>query len=117
MARPGARVVHPEWGPGVLARLVNGGRHWVVRLDGRPNTPVVLPAREFLGALDVPLVPAPPPEPPEPRADARQALEAMRLGVVPPRGLARLTVGRATERARLRSMADAARGIVVVSGE
>lgn len=148
--RPGARVTHPTWGAGVVTRMVNGGRHWIVTLDGKPSTPVALPAREFSviqapeGArIDSTKVPVPTPdavvtEPAVPdavvpdavvpspashdtresseRADVRQALEALRLGVVPPQGLSRLTVGRDVEQGRLRTLVDNARGMLVLSG-
>lgn len=58
----------------------------------------------------------PPPPKRNERADARQALEALRLGVVPPQGLSRLTVGRDVEQRRLRGLAEDARGMVVLSG-
>ncbi|MSP55865.1 MAG: hypothetical protein EXR69_09725, partial [Myxococcales bacterium] len=50
------------------------------------------------------------------RADARQALEALRLGVVPPRGLSRLTVGRDAEQARIQGLVRKAGGMLVLSG-
>lgn len=140
MSVPGARVEHPVWGLGVVTRLVNGGRQWVVVLDGKPRTPVMLAAKDLrvLGGKAVATAPAPPPEalrtvrmvnpaaarPPTARepspvldhADARQSLEALRLGVVPRRGLARLTVGREQELKRIRALAENAGGMVVLSG-
>ena len=49
-------------------------------------------------------------------ASARQSLEALRLGVVPRRGLARLTVGREAESRRVRALTDDGCGLLVVSG-
>ena len=178
--QPGTAVMHPVWGNGVIVRLVNGGRHWIVRLDDKPGTPIALPAREFevlappaAGQQTVPaatpaatpksppraaitsaastfaqaatstivgasrlaasptasspvasLAPLPSPAPAAPalgasalaNANARQALEALRLGVVPPAGLSRLTVGRAAEQRRITTLARNARGMVVLSG-
>jgi len=49
--------------------------------------------------------------------DARQALEALRLGVVPPWGLDRLTVGRDGERARIDALLDGdGTGFLLVEG-
>lgn len=187
----GARVTHPRWGGGVITRLMDGGRVYLVTLDD--TTPIALPARQFTvddapgeplrshatssswggGAPAVAQPATPPPvgpraplDPPDPRAyvarratkeapqgsdrqgatdgddtkvptealgaagampppherqpneraDARQALEALRLGVVPPQGLSRLTVGRDVEQRRLRTLAEDARGMVVLSG-
>lgn len=127
MSRPGARVEHVEHGPCTLVRVVNGGRDWVVRFDGRPHTPYFFPARSFRtsppAARPRPVAPAPRPAPapavrdaPLGVADGRQALEALRLGVVPSRGVSRLTVGRDAELARVRALVHARRGLMVLSG-
>ncbi len=136
--QPGARVTHPEWGQGVVTRLVNGGRHCIVRLDGKPHTPVALAAREFsvIAGAPPPVASGAAPAAASPQGastvngggesaagdsargspNARQALEALRLGVVPPTGLGKLTVGRVLEQRRIVALTTNARGMLVLSG-
>ncbi|MCB9777896.1 MAG: DUF2791 family P-loop domain-containing protein [Alphaproteobacteria bacterium] len=115
----GATVRHDKHGQGVVAKVLDGGRKAIVRFDSRPAVPMVVAdaALQRIGAL-----PAPAPRPvarPVVSADAapdRQTLEALRLGVVPARGLDRLTVGRHEELARVDELVDRASGMLVLSG-
>lgn len=54
--------------------------------------------------------------PPSKAQDARQALEALRTGVVPASGLGRITVGRQRELAQVDRMLEQGSGMAVVSG-
>ena len=116
----GAAVLHPAHGPGIVARVLDGGRKALVRFERRPTVPLVVP-RDQLQVRAPPRLRAPAvelPTPPPARsapADA-QTLEALRLGVVPVRGLDALTVGRHEEQARIRGLLEAGRGMLVVSG-
>lgn len=60
--------------------------------------------------------PVPPPSPETTVLDARQALEALRVGVVPARGLDLLTVGREREIEHVDGMLERGEGLAVVSG-
>lgn len=122
--RAGARVTHPDFGPGLVRGVMDGGRVVLVEFDGRPRTPFLLPASvvKALGAPAAPTRPPPPPPPPPrpaPRFESidRQALEALRLGVVPVRGLDRITVGREEETERIRQLVTDAPDLLLVSGE
>lgn len=116
----GSRVEHPAHGPGVVAKVLDGGRKLLVRFDARPAVPMVIAASQLQlegGAVAVP-APATPPPPPSLHDEApdRQTLEALRLGVVPVRGLSRLTVGRHEEQARIAGLLGRGHGMLVVSG-
>ena len=121
---------HPTRGPGLVLRLLDGGKRALVALDARPGLPVVLPIEGLAGerraseAADL-----------EPRMSAeegprggwmeevagrggpdRQSLEALRLGVVPRRGLDTITVGRQREIAHLEELLDRKSGLALLSG-
>ncbi len=161
--RPGERVRHAVLGEGEVVRLFDGGRMALVRFDGRPTLPNMVPVRRLEpldGAPEPPSAPEPPaapaspaprppapeplaapassaPRPPDPEPeppsapwlrravdarerailDARQALEALRLGVVPGRELHAITVDRHVEIARLDELFELGRGMLVVSGQ
>lgn len=115
----GARVNHPEHGPGEVVIVLRGGRAAMVRFARMGRLEIHVSARE----LEVlpPTEPAPgdgrktkatPPVAPTQRVDhspdAREAppgtgqlLEALRLGVVPAEGLDLYTVGRERELAQV----------------
>lgn len=116
--RPGEPVRHPVFGAGTVARLVDGGRKALVRFEQRPAVPTVVPMAELRSTL--PPEQRRPPPPPAPRRHEdvpdRQTLEALRMGVVPSRGLGALTVGRQPELAELDGLLDRGRGMVVLSG-
>ncbi|MBN1336493.1 MAG: DUF2791 family P-loop domain-containing protein [Deltaproteobacteria bacterium] len=130
MARPGDRIRHPIGGDGVLVAEVDGGRRWIVIFDATPSLQRIVPAHAT--RLLPPQEPAPPPRPArqdeataapgllppvtEPPPDARQALEALRLGVVPASGLETLTVERDTEIATLGDLLRRERGMVLLAG-
>lgn len=114
---PGERIEHRSMGPGSVARLLDGGRKVLVRFDRRPAAPSVVLVSDLRG---VGLQPRPEPPPrlrsrPQDPPD-RQTLEALRMGVVPVRGLEALTVGRQTELVELDHLLDRGRGMVVLSG-
>lgn len=128
---PGQGVRHAVHGEGRVLRLLDGGRRALVRFTRRPGVPVVVLAEE----LEPEALVAPEPIPPStaahtggstgsaaPRATPRdpagdrQALEALRLGVVPPGGLDSLTVGREVELHALDRLIADRRGMLVLSG-
>lgn len=131
----GERVRHPRHGPGTLeAKLVLGLAR--VRFDAEPSLlrtveraelqPLDAPgsrAKAEAPALGRSARPAPHPlEPPLPhsrlaRADAWQTLEALRLGVVPARGIAEYTVARERELGSISALLAAQRGARVIFGD
>lgn len=112
-AQVGDEVHHPVHGPGRIRALLDGGRRWRVVFASAPGLPRTLPADELSSvhaeSLPVLRIDAPAPA-------LRQALEALRLGVVPIEGIEALTVGRDAEIARIREMVDGARGLLLLSG-
>ncbi|MCK6504645.1 ATP-binding protein [Myxococcota bacterium] len=116
----GQRVRHPVLGEGGVARVLDGGRKALVRFDLRPAVPAVVAADTLQPLSSAPAPPAPPSPPaarPTPQDPPdRQSLEALRLGVVPARGLDALTVGRHEELGRLDALLQQARGMLVLSG-
>lgn len=133
----GARVNSELAGAGVVIRIENGGRDWIVVFDKIPRVPYRLGAR-YLRVLSRPAEPpgASGPAPatksmaapvakaksssrtkaPNDPIQTRQCIEAIRMGVVPTGGLDRVTVGRDAELASLDDMLDDARGLRVLCG-
>ena len=113
MARAGDRIAHPLWGRGRVRAVLDGGQAYLVSFDAKP----ALPRRVFASQLEprarraLPVIAfrAPPP-------DLRQALEALRLGVVPTAGLDSLTVAREVEIDAIRALLRDARGLLMLSG-
>jgi hypothetical protein len=105
------QVEHPRHGRGTVKRLLDGGRRMLVRFEGSPVPRVIGPRPVEQMAPE-----APRPAQPLPTADARQALEALRVGVVPATGLEQLTVGRHEELARVDRMLAQRGGLTVVCG-
>jgi len=113
---PGDRVRHAQLGLATVLRWIEGGRRALVRLDDRPAVPTVLAAAELVAEGPV-VEPATAGEPaPALIVGDRQSLEALRLGVVPPTGLAALTVGRQAELAALGALFAQGRGLQIWSG-
>jgi len=118
--RTGDRIRHPDWGAGTVLGLLRGGRVVKVAFDEMPNAPWEIPRKELKSDSD-PLkagvatkaagamgrqkarkpigpkeeVASPPPT--DTAVTARQAIEALRLGVVPSAHLDTYTVGRDIE--------------------
>lgn len=111
---PGQRLVHPAHGPGVVLRVLDGGARLLVAFPSRNNVPWLVRAAELPD--DGPASPPAAAAEALRAADARAALEALRLGVVPRVGLGALTVGRDAERARIGGLLDAGRGALAVLG-
>ncbi len=115
----GAAVTHPARGPGRVLRVLAGGRRVLVKLD-EDDLPRVFSVDSL--AVSAPATaPAPAPRSAPPaalaHATARQALEALRLGVVPAAGLRELTVGREAELARIdRLLAGDGTGMLTIEG-
>ena len=113
MAQVGELVEHPEWGAGRIRAVLDGGRRWRVVFERFPRLPRTVRA-SLMQAVERPA--APELEFNAPSAVLRQALEALRLGVVPTTGLAALTVARDKELERLRGLLEAPRGMLLFSG-
>ena len=113
MARVGQEIAHPLWGRGRVRAVLDGGQAYLVGFYAKPGLPrrvfasqLEPPARRALPAIDFE---APP-------ADLRQALEALRLGVVPTAGLDSLTVARDAEIDAIRALLQQDRGLLMLSG-
>jgi hypothetical protein len=100
-------VYHPQFGPGTLLKTFMGGFEWEVQFDsGRRFR---LPAREFDGSHQAPVVSAPPLPARMSVAKvlesdqfrAQQTLEALRVGVVPVQDAETLTIGLEAEQVTL----------------
>lgn len=102
----GETVEHPQYGPGQIVAQYRNGAEWMVRFASglrfrRPRqefngqqpkeTPVSLPAATFS---------APPMAPDQ--WEARQLIEALRVGVAPAQRIQELTIGLEAEQASLR---------------
>jgi len=113
---PGDRVRHAQQGLATVIRWIDGGRRALVRLDARPAVPTVLSAVELVAEGPAPETATAIERAPAPIIGDRQSLEALRLGVVPPSGLAALTVGRQAELAALTALFAQGRGLQIWSG-
>ncbi len=101
----GDAVEHPQYGRGVIAAIYRNGSEWLVRFES--GLRFRRPRHEFAGEGDVTLAPAAPlpsldsqPMPPS-QYQARQLLEALRVGVAPAQHIKELTIGLEAERASL----------------
>ncbi|MEI2693178.1 MAG: BREX system ATP-binding domain-containing protein [Anaerolineae bacterium] len=110
----GDAVEHPQFGRGVIAAIYRNGSEWLVRFDG--GLRFRRPRQEFVGEGEVTLAPAAPlpsldtqPMPPS-QYQARQLLEALRVGVAPAQHIQELTIGLEDERASLGQGLAAAHG-------
>lgn len=129
----GDRVRHPEWGAGVVQRTLalQGVR---VVFDDSPHLPRRLKLSELEFHEDVVLeqpaeipIPAPVPAPRIPsrptiatrleQGDAWQTLEALRLGVVPARGIRDYTVARGPELSDISALLREGSGCRVLWGD
>lgn len=105
-------VLHPVHGEGRVIAVQHGGRVLRVVFGDKPGLPHLVQAAVVRrGATPVPDATAT-----LGAADARQVLEALRLGVVPGTGLAELTVGREVELDLLRRLLERGRGMMLVAG-
>ena len=101
----GKVVEHPQFGRGQIVALYRNGTEWMVRFES--GLRFRRPRREFVGQQEVQLAPAAPlPLPNVPpmtrtQFDARQLLEALRVGVAPVQYIEELTIGLEEERSRL----------------
>lgn len=113
MASVGDILEHPIWGKGRIRAILDGGRRWQVLFDSAPRLPRMVVAAQFEARPErqLPNIDFQAPGP-----SLRQALEALRLGVVPAVGLEALTVGRTEELARLGNLIQEGRGMLLLSG-
>ena len=101
----GATVEHPQFGPGTIVAVFRNGSEWLVRFES--GLRFRRPRQEFSGQQEA----APAPAAPMPVLDlqpmpldqfnARQLLEALRVGVAPAQHIKELTIGLESERANL----------------
>jgi len=99
----GEMVEHPLYGRGQVMALYRNGTEWMVRFEN--GLRFRRARQEFSGqhnGVGEPVVP-PPVFAPMPRTqfEARQLLEALRVGIAPVQHIHELTIGLATERASL----------------
>jgi hypothetical protein len=102
----GDRVEHPQYGRGQIAAIYRNGTEWLVRFEN--NLRFRRPRTEFNGqqAKPMPLtIPQIQVEPPmsHTQFEARQMVEALRMGIAPAQHIQALTIGLADERAALTS--------------
>ncbi|MFH1469884.1 MAG: BREX system ATP-binding domain-containing protein [Pseudomonadota bacterium] len=134
MVRVGELIEHPLWGRGRVRAVIEGGRYYSIAFCSQPGLPrrvlasslggarasdprgVSAPRQVRAAARRGPVAPAPAPRLDEGPAELRQALEALRLGVVPVAGLEALTVAREGELAVVRGALEEARGLLMLSG-
>ncbi len=114
MVEIGEVVEHPQYGRGRIRAVLDGGRRWRVLFDKAPQLPRTVRATD-LQSIAQPAVLSP--ETAEgPAPDLRQALEALRLGVVPTTALDAITVGRSEELAAIKRLVENTRGMLLFSG-
>jgi hypothetical protein len=133
--RQNESVNHATHGSGRIARMLDGGRQCLVRFESVP-VPVVVAIAELVGkslATEPVLDPVVPWSPPvevvnmesDPTAswthqidpDARQALEALRIGIAPRQGLDLVTVGRDQELSEWSDLCQSGSGMMVISAD
>jgi hypothetical protein len=101
----GETVEHPQYGRGTITAVYRNGSDWLVRFDS--GLRFRRPRHEFAGEQAVVVAPAAPlpaldAQPmPAGRFQARQLLEALRVGVAPAQHIKQMTVGLEGERASL----------------
>ena len=101
----GETVEHPQYGRGKITAIYRNGSEWLVRFDS--GLRFRRPRREFVGQQELVLAPAAPlpvldAQPMAPsQYQARQLLEALRVGIAPAQHIKELTIGLESERASL----------------
>ena len=101
----GETVDHPQYGRGKITAIYRNGSEWLVRFDS--GLRFRRPRREFVGQQELVLAPAVPlpildAQPMAPsQYQARQLLEALRVGIAPAQHIKELTIGLESERASL----------------
>jgi hypothetical protein len=114
MPRIGDHVTHAQWGDGTLRRILDGGRRWLVAFESNPGLPRTLLSDDLCQVR--PRTGLPKTQGDAPLAAIRQALEALRLGVVPAHGLEALTVGRDKEATLIKELISTSQGMLLLSG-
>ncbi|NOZ50934.1 MAG: hypothetical protein GXP37_12965 [Chloroflexi bacterium] len=102
----GEMVEHPQYGRGQIVAMYRNGAEWMVRFQS--GLRFRRPRREFRGQEEVTLRPAPLPLPTTPpmspdQFQARQLLEALRVGIAPAQHIQELTIGLTAERQSLQA--------------
>ena len=102
----GELVEHPHYGRGQVVALFRNGTEWMVRFE--TGLRFRRPRQEFNGQQEGAMTATSPVLPltaPMPRTqlEARQLVEALRVGIAPAQHVRELTIGLATERASLSS--------------
>ncbi len=100
----GEWVEHPQYGRGQVVALFRNGTEWMVRFES--GLRFRRPRQEFNGQREGAMNAAPPAlptAPPMPRTqmEARQLIEALRVGIAPAQHVRELTIGLAAERSSL----------------
>ena len=102
----GELVEHPHYGRGQVVALFRNGTEWMVRFE--TGLRFRRPRQEFNGQQEgamkatSPVLPLTTPMP-RTQLEARQLVEALRVGIAPAQHVRELTIGLATERASLSS--------------
>ncbi len=100
----GDTVEHPQYGRGQIAAIYRNGTEWMVRFES--NLRFRRPRREFSGQQEIPMsltssiIPAVAPMS-HTQFEARQLVEALRMGIAPAQQIQELTIGLVDERTRL----------------
>ncbi len=101
----GEIVEHPQYGRGQIVAMYRNGSEWMVRFEN--GLRFRRPRQEFVGQQDISLAPVAARSLPEfalmtpSQFEARQMLEALRVGVAPAQHIEELTIGLKDERANL----------------
>lgn len=102
----GELVEHPQYGSGQIVALYRNGSEWLVRFNSglrfrRPRTEFNGQAPQEAPSPATSLSYTPPPPMPRTQFDARQLVEALRVGIAPAQHVRELTIGLAAERESL----------------
>lgn len=101
----GDTVEHPQYGRGQIAAIYRNGTEWMVRFES--NLRFRRPRHEFSGQQEIHMSFSPPIVPTiapmsQTQFEARQLVEALRMGIAPAQQIQALTIGLVDEHERLK---------------